>query len=88
MLTLQTHLARSSKMFMIAKNKKQRIHDKFVNETGRFLQQIEQKSTQKFKKHMEYMKIVVKQSISHNDSVETSLDNVKKNFRRIGELLL
>ena len=85
MLTLQTHLTRSSKMFMIVRNKKQRIHDKFVNETGRFLQQIEQKSTERFKKHMEYMKIIVKQSISLSESVETSLNNVEKDFRKIGE---
>ena len=69
------------------KNKRERIHEKFVNETGRFLKQIEQESTEKFKKYIEDMKSIVKKSNFYSNNVENSLDNVRKNFRKIGALL-
>jgi hypothetical protein len=64
---------------------KQDVHSTFTNETGRLLMQIKQKSTEEFEKYIKVMKNVVDESNSCSNSVQSSLDAVGKNFKKISE---
>ncbi|CAB4028305.1 Hypothetical predicted protein [Paramuricea clavata] len=84
---IKTHLATSTKVNTKKTNIKQGVHGTFINETGRSLKEFKQNSAEKFKKYIRVMKNVVYESNSCSKSVDTSLDLVAKNFRKIGHIL-
>ena len=82
---IKMQLVTSSKSIIRKTNIKQDILCKFTNESGRLLKQVKRKYRVKFEKYIKVMNGVVDKSNSF--SLQTSLDAVATNFKKIGHYL-